>query len=210
MNKTINVSIKNKIAVQTDNALYICGNSDFVVEFDFDAEWDGYDTKTARFILDNATYYDVVFQGNQCPVPIISNTYGIYVGVYAGNLQTTTPAHISAKKSILCSGGSPAAPSDDVYNQIMVELNKRAVGTLCVTMDSNTMTANKTNAEIYEAYLAGMSVHIIDTAAGISLPLVTCDMTHAEFSGLFSFGTRYMTVTIIENELGMMGGSFGG
>lgn len=117
MNKTINVTVTNKAAFAND-VLYICGNSDFIVNFDFDDEWDEFDTKTARFIH-NGQYTDVVFQGNQCAMPIISNTHKIYVGVFAGNLRTTTPAIIMAKKSILCGSGSPAAPSDDVYNQIM-------------------------------------------------------------------------------------------
>jgi hypothetical protein len=49
------------------------------------------------------------------------------VGVYAGNLVTTTPAYITASKSILCDGGTPAAPPDDVYNQILGMLNELAV-----------------------------------------------------------------------------------
>lgn len=118
MNKTINITVKDKIATAPKDAIYICGNSDFVINFDFDSEWDAFDTKTARFIHDG-TYTDVVFQGNQCAMPIISNTYNIKVGVFAGNLHTTTPAYVPAKKSILCEGGSPEAPSDDVYNQIM-------------------------------------------------------------------------------------------
>lgn len=122
MNKIINVSIKDKIAVQTNEVQYICGNSGFVVVFDFDEDWDWFGTKTARFVYDG-TYTDVVFSGNKCAVPIISNVHHFDVGVYSGNLQTTTPAYISAKKSILCSGGIPAAPDDDVYNQIIEMLN---------------------------------------------------------------------------------------
>lgn len=122
MGHTINVTVRNKIAVAQKNALYICGNSDFVIVFDFDEEWNEHDHKTARFIH-NGSYQDVIFTGNTCPVPIISNAYNIKVGVYAGDLRTTTPAHISAKKSILCDGGLPAAPPDDVYTQIMEELD---------------------------------------------------------------------------------------
>ena len=119
----IGVQVLGKIARQTDQTLYICGNSDYVVAFDFDEEWNAYDTKTARFSY-NGTYQDVVFQGNVCPVPIISNAYNIKCGVYAGDLRTTTPAHISAKKSILCDGGMPADPPPDVYAQIMARLNE--------------------------------------------------------------------------------------
>lgn len=122
MDRVIHVTIRDKIAV-ADTTLYVCGNSDFTLDIDFDAEWDEFSTKTARFIY-NGTFQDVVFQGSTCQVPIISNTYKIYVGVFAGNLRTTTPAYIGAKKSILCGTEVPAAPSDDVYNQIMELLNQ--------------------------------------------------------------------------------------
>lgn len=124
MAKIIDITIRDKIArnVRGNVCEYICGNSDFVVAFDFDAEWDAFETKTARFKY-NGTHQDVVFTGNQCNVPIIENTHMFKVGVFAGNLHTTTPATVMAKKSILCGSGVPAAPSDDVYNQIMEKLN---------------------------------------------------------------------------------------
>ena len=99
MNKTISVAVRNKIAAQTNDVYYICGNSDYVVVFDFDDEWGEFVNKTARFIHGDE-YTDVVFSGNQCPVPIISDTYTIRVGVYAGNLRTTTSAYIPARKAI--------------------------------------------------------------------------------------------------------------
>lgn len=118
----IKISVNNKTAIKTDATVYICGNSDFIIKFDFDPEWETYDAKTARFSYDGR-YIDVIFDGNECQVPIISDTYGFYVGVYAGNLHTTTPARVSCKKSILCGGGIPADPAPDVYAQIMERLN---------------------------------------------------------------------------------------
>lgn len=117
----INISVENKIA-EADGILYVCGNSDFVAKFAFDAEWEAYENKTARFCYNNS-YVDVVFTGNECPVPIISGTYFFNIGVYAGNLHTTTPARVPCKKSILCDTGFPADPPNDVYNQIMAKLN---------------------------------------------------------------------------------------
>jgi hypothetical protein len=122
MNKTIHVTIKEKIAVAAKEVLYICGNSDFIVDFTFDEEWNEFPTKTARFIY-NGKHADVVFDGNTCPVPVISNAYEIKIGVFAGDLRTTTPARIAAKKSILCEGGVPADPAPDVYNQLMAKLS---------------------------------------------------------------------------------------
>ena len=116
--KTFEISVKDKIAALTNGSVYVCGNSDFVVDFSFDAEWDAYDTKTARFAY-KGTYQDQVFQGTRCPVPIIHDTQIIMVGVFSGNLHTTTAACISARKSILSGSGVPADPAPDVYAQIM-------------------------------------------------------------------------------------------
>ena len=128
MPNIISVTVAGKVARndRPKEAVYICGNSDYVVRFAFDAEWDAYEAKTARFKY-NGTYQDVVFTGNECAVPIIENTYKIQVGVFAGNLSTTTPADFMAMKSILCGEGAPAAPTPDVYSQIM-EMLKNAGG----------------------------------------------------------------------------------
>lgn len=118
----ISVDVRNKIATQQNKAVYVCGNSDYIVRFGFDTEWDEYEKKTARFEY-GGKHQDVVFTGNECPVPIISDTYSFNVGVYAGDLCTTTPAYIACKKSILCGAGVPADPVPDVYKQIMALLN---------------------------------------------------------------------------------------
>lgn len=117
------VTIRDKIADYKGKVSYVCGNSDFVICFDMDEEWAAHETKTARFVKEDGTYKDQVFTGNICPVPVISNTWGIMVGVFAGNLHTTTSAYIPAKKSILCASGMPSAPSDDVYAQIMQKID---------------------------------------------------------------------------------------
>ena len=115
--KEITVAVQNRIAKQTNNVVYVCGNSDYAIKFTFDEEWSGLETKTARFVW-NGQYEEVIFTGDTCPVPVISNTYSFGVGVYAGNLRTTTPAYIPAKKSILCGdnapseGGGVLVPSD--------------------------------------------------------------------------------------------------
>lgn len=118
----IKITVRNKIAENASRTEYVCGNSDFVIDFDFDAEWDAYEGKTARFIYSGG-YQDIVFQGNQCAVPVISNTHTILCGVYAGDLHTTTPALIPARKGILCGDPPPADPPPDVYAQLMELIN---------------------------------------------------------------------------------------
>lgn len=99
----INITVREKIAHTISDTCIVCGNSDYVAIFDFDAEWDAYATKTARFIW-GGTFTDVPFTGNECPVPVIPDAVSVLVGVYAGDLHTTTAAAVGVRRSIL--GGS--------------------------------------------------------------------------------------------------------
>lgn len=124
----IEVRVDEKIASVVGDPLYVCGNSDYIVKFHFDAEWAGHGTKTARFIKSNKEYFDIVFSGDQCAVPIIDNTPYVRIGVYAGNLCTTTAAIVNAQRSILCGSGVPADPDNpDVYAQMMSRLDDYAL-----------------------------------------------------------------------------------
>lgn len=128
MSKTIHISVNDKIAAyRMRDGEIVCGNSDYTIEFAFDSEWDAETTKTARFSY-NGVHEDVIFSGNTVSVPVLRNVIALSVGVFAGNLRTTTPAFIPCRRSILCDGGVPAAPGEDVYNQIMELLNTVKTG----------------------------------------------------------------------------------
>lgn len=118
----ISILVRNRVAMAVGGE-YVCDNSEYVAKFDFDEEWNAYETKTARFAY-NGRMVDVVFDGDECPIPIIQGAFRMFVGVFAGNLYTTTPASVACRGSILGFGGVPAEPPDDVYNQIMDKLNK--------------------------------------------------------------------------------------
>ena len=118
----ISISVKNKIAVQTNRTLYVCGNSDYTALFDLDAEWNAFEIKTARFCY-NGHYSDVVFTGNECEIPVIADTNEFEIGLFAGNLHTTTPAMVLCERSILSTSGTPTNPSPDVYHQLIEKIN---------------------------------------------------------------------------------------
>ena len=123
MAKTLNIHVVNKVATYCQRGGdIVCGNSDYIIEFTFDAEWDEHLTKTARFIT-NGAYTDVVFEGTSVAVPVLKNATSVAVGVFSGNLKTTTPAIIACQKSILCEDGVPDDPPPDVYSQIIDLLN---------------------------------------------------------------------------------------
>ena len=125
--RILKINIKNKIA-ESPNEIIVCGNSDYIIEFTFDEEWNAFDVKTARFIYNNKAV-DVVFEGNKVDVPVITNSIILSVGVFAGELRTTTPALITCSKSILCQDGLPPDPPPEVYTQIMELLNNSGGGT---------------------------------------------------------------------------------
>lgn len=128
--KIIEVTVRDRVATHIGDDFYVCGNTEYEIHFDFDEEWDALDIKTARFIADgNVLYPDRIFSGNVCSFPDnppISNTTSVRVGVFAGNLHTTTPARIPAVKSILCGTSTPAAPDEDAYHEAMEEMSKVA------------------------------------------------------------------------------------
>ncbi len=147
----INIAVENKIATKTDSTEYVCNNSVYVVKFAFDAEWDAYDTKTARFSY-NGRYIDIVFTGTECHVPIISDTYFFNIGVYAGNLHTTTPAIVPCKKSILC-GGEPESPASQEVREEVAEMEKLAAEAPAPepTEEERIAALEKDNAELRDA-----------------------------------------------------------
>lgn len=99
-------------------------NSGYVANFIFDEEWDGL-TRTVRFINDG-DFIDVILDDtNSCKIPReVMKSGTLEVGVYAGDIQSTTPAKVSIIASILEEYGSPAPPSEDVYSQIMDKLDE--------------------------------------------------------------------------------------
>ena len=49
MNKVIEITIRNKVARIASSPIIVGKNKDYIVRFDFDEDWDKYDTKTAIF-----------------------------------------------------------------------------------------------------------------------------------------------------------------
>ena len=120
--KNIKITVTNKRAKLAEEKRIVCGNSDYTVTFAFDDEWAAHSVKTARFrykVKGLSRKQDVVFSGNTCPVPALSNTEEVQIGVYAGDMRTTTAAAVPCDTSILC--GSPVhdKPPEDVYRQIV-------------------------------------------------------------------------------------------
>lgn len=103
----LNISINNKVATfHKRGGGVVCRNTDYKIEFTFDSEWEGYENKTARFVW-GGRYQDVPIEGTTCVMPEVYRTESVKVGVYAGDLSTTTPAVIPCQASVLCAADEP-------------------------------------------------------------------------------------------------------
>lgn len=118
----IKIKVRDKCA--DGEGVIICNNSDYTVVWDLDEEWTPYDTKTMRVNLSDGTYQDVVFTGDNAALPVLTASGWVSVGLYAGDIHTSRAARLLALSSVLTPGGSPAAPAEDVYAQIMAKLNE--------------------------------------------------------------------------------------
>jgi hypothetical protein len=117
----IKITIANKHCTVQGAPVIVCGNSDYTMTFTFDAEWDKATEKTARFsyVRDGVRrYQDVKLTGDTAAVPAVYGTRELQVGVYAGDLVTSTPARIPCKKSIVCCTCAP----EDLYPGPAAEL----------------------------------------------------------------------------------------
>lgn len=119
--KTKHIAIKNKRATYNEaDGHIVCKNSSYEVEFDFDEEWSAYEAKKARFTIWRKGRYeniDIEFKGNVCPIPPVTNTPFIMIGVYVDDsICTTTPATIFCDPSILCGASKSVLNADEVSN----------------------------------------------------------------------------------------------
>lgn len=132
MSQRITIQILDKIATCLTETPVVCGNSDYVIDFEFDEEWNQHEVKTAVFSV-NGQIRKEVFSGNVCKMPVFENALVAWVGVFAGTindgtLSTSTPALVHCKPCITDGDKPLAPPQDDVYNQI-VALCEEAVAT---------------------------------------------------------------------------------
>lgn len=119
------VTVAAKVATTQGAPCIVCGNSDYTVKFTLDAEWDAHSVKTARFVYVSGgrmQYKETVFEGDSVAVPVLSGVSEVFVGLYAGDLRTTTPARIPCQHSILCGTQTHDDPAPDVYLQLLALL----------------------------------------------------------------------------------------
>lgn len=129
--KYINIAVADRRATTLGIPEIVCGNSDYKIRFSFDEEWDAHPVKTARFLFrnnDGKQCIDRVFDGDTVDLPVLTNTSEVFVGVFASDLHTTSPARIPATLSIRCGTAAPIDPEPSVYDQIIELINQGGGG----------------------------------------------------------------------------------
>jgi hypothetical protein len=127
----INITVAEKIATNMSPGVNIvCGNSDYSITFTFDSEWTGMENRTARFLFykqGRSWFTDTPFTGNTANVPVLAGVDFVLVGVYAGELHTTTPARIYCNRSILCDEATeqPAGPTRESLEDLIAEIEQK-------------------------------------------------------------------------------------
>ena len=123
----INITVKGKVA-SSDTKTIVNGNSDYVVNWVLDGEWADYDTKTMRVRHYDGTVIDCIFTGCSCSLPIITETCMIEIGLFAGDLITSTPAVINCIRCIRDDDGPVQDPTPSIYDQLLAKLNELGSG----------------------------------------------------------------------------------
>ena len=117
------VTVKNKMAVG-DGSVIVCNNSDYVVRFVLDSEWDALALRTMRIVYDSYSHTDIAFSGDTVALPTIIDRTSIGIGLYSGDIHTSTCAMFDCERSVMGKNSNAVAPpSSDVYNEIVGMIN---------------------------------------------------------------------------------------
>ena len=123
----INITVKGKVA-SSDTKVIVNGNSDYVVNWVLDGEWADYDTKTMRVRFFDGSVINSIFSGTSCSLPVITETCMIEIGLFAGDLITSTPAVINCIRCIRDDEGPVQDPTPSIYDQLLSKLNELGSG----------------------------------------------------------------------------------
>lgn len=166
--KPLHIIVADKIATyQKRDGFIVCGNSDYQIVFTFDEEWDAFPEKKARFNYSGMST-DVPFTGDTCPVPILRNTELVSVGVYAGDLCTTTPADIPCVRSILCRAGKLTEGDQKATTVAELYAEKAAESAAAAKADAAIARQFASNTENIEASIERNSRRITNLEQGVT------------------------------------------
>lgn len=129
----IDITVTDKIAQAQGSPVIVCGNSDYVLRFTLDSEWDDIENITAQiaYLRDgDPVCKNVLIEDGQCALPVIYGACGVVVGIVGvvseepdADIHTSSPAFIPCELCISDMPGSVTQPPADIYNQLMEVLS---------------------------------------------------------------------------------------
>ena len=133
----ITIRVRGKIAQAVGSPTIICGNTGYNVIFDLDSEWDDYDIKTMRVAWTDTfsgqpRHTDVPFILGFAAIPAIADAYEVSIGLYAGNIKTTTPATVPCERCITDGGTYHEDPDPETYAALLELLGRITQGGVTV------------------------------------------------------------------------------
>lgn len=125
----ITIRVRNRIAETVGSPEIICGNDGYNLLFDLDEEWSAQEIKTARIAWTDTfsgqpRHTDVPFILGFAAIPAIADAYEVRIGLYSGNIMTTTPATVPCVRCITDGETYHEDPEPDTYAALL-ELLKR-------------------------------------------------------------------------------------
>lgn len=125
----IHITVRERIAQADGDPEIVCGNSDYTAVFDFDTEWVAYPQKTMRTVWrDTETgrlvHVDTLFTGSSAVLPPVWRTNQVLIGVYAGDIRTTTAARVPCIGCITDTAPHHDDPDDVLYRQLLTYLEQ--------------------------------------------------------------------------------------
>lgn len=193
---TINVTVRNRIATAQRWQCIICGNSDYIVDFDLDDEWNDMPNKVAVFVTNtcgnicgNIRHERVLFDGSTCGIPVLRGVNMVDIGIEAGDIRTTTPAHVKCEACITDRAGMPQEPENNVYGQILAMTTDIA--------QAATAAAEQAESAQTAASAAASSAQTTRTAASAAASSAQTAQECAQaMAGTFDF-TGYMRYRVV-------------
>ncbi len=117
----INITVTKKVAIPVEPPIIVCGNAGYVLKFQFDEEWKDVTGKVARINFAKDGKWQFIetdpFDGDSVEMDPLYGVREVEVGVYSGDLKTTTPAVLKCREGIL-DKGNPKDPPPDIYLEI--------------------------------------------------------------------------------------------
>ena len=80
--------------------------------------------RTMRIVYDSYSHTDIAFSGDTVALPTIIDRTSIGIGLYSGDIHTSTCAMFDCERSVMGKNSNAVAPpSSDVYNEIVEMIN---------------------------------------------------------------------------------------